>query len=142
MIGFEQTRSFEEIPEKLIKNFDKMGVNDDAYLNIFESEYFNFIFKDKKEGFDLTGKKKIGFIMSSNPNSSKSDYFNSEESRLEGGSTIVSSYFYLFNESEKDISNGYDGVIAYWFRFILTNESMIQRLKEKESKNKSKKTNK
>jgi hypothetical protein len=141
MIGFGQTRSFEEIPEKLIKNFDKMGVNDDAYLNSFESDYFNFIFQDRRGEFDFTGKK-VGFIMASNPNSSKSDYFNSEKSRFEGSSTPVSSYSYLFNESEKDISNGYDGVIAYWFKFILTNESVIQRLKEKESKNKSKKTNK
>mgnify|MGYP006111763513 CR=1 FL=1 len=107
LIGISQIRNFEEIPE----NFDKMGVNDDAYLNSFESDYFNFILQNTRGEFDFTSKK-IGFIMSSNPNSRKSDYFNSKKSRFEGGSTTVSSYFYLFNESEKDISNGYDGVIA------------------------------
>lgn len=100
MIGFGQIRDFEEIPEKLINNFDKMGVNDDSYLNKFESDYFNFIFQDTREDFDFTGKK-IGFVMSNSADNSKSDYFDSEKNRFKEGGSLSSAYFYSFNESEK-----------------------------------------
>lgn len=129
MIGLGQIRDFEEIPEKLINNFDKMGVNDEDYLNSYESDYFNFIFQDTRGDFDFTGKK-IGFVMLNSSDNSKSDYFDSEKNRFKEGATLSSAYFYSFNESEKNTTNGYDGVIAYWFKFIVDKEKLIKRLRQ------------
>ena len=135
IIGFGQTRSFEEIPEKLIKNFDKMGVNDDAYLNSFESDYFNFIFQDKRGEFDFTGKK-VGFVTGNGHSIvSKQSYFKIEKLRKERGSSTNLASLHLFNKSEKETSGGYEGVIVYWVKVLLKSKSLPRRLKEYDSNN-------
>ena len=135
MIGFGQTRSFEEIPEKLIKNFDKMGVNDDAYLNSFESDYFNFIFQDRRGEFDFTGKK-VGFVTGNGHSIvSKQSYFKIEKSRKEEGYSTNQASLRLFNKSEKETSGGYEGVVVYWVKALLNSKSLPRRLKEYNSNN-------
>jgi hypothetical protein len=135
LIGFGKTRMFEEIPENLIKNFDKMGVNDDAYLNSFESDYFNFILQDKRGEFDFTGKK-IGFVTGNGHSIvSKQSYFNIEKSRKEIGYSTNQAFLHLFNKSEKYTSGGYEGVVVYWVKAFLKSKSLPRRLKEYDSNN-------
>jgi len=133
MIGFGQKISFEEIPEELINNFDKMGVDDDSYLNKFESDYFNFIFQDARGDFDFTGKK-IGFVTGNEKSIvSKQDYFNIEKSRKEIGYDRSQQYFRLFNKSKKEASGGYEGVVVYWVKAFLNSKSLPRKLKEYDS---------
>ncbi len=135
LIGFGQIRNFEEIPEKLIMNFDKMGVNDDTYLNSFESDYFNFIFQDIRGEFDFTGKK-IGFVTGNGHSIvSKKSYFDIEKSRKERGYSTNQASLHLFNKSEIETSGGYEGFVLYWVKAFFKSESLPRKLKEYDSNN-------
>lgn len=52
-----QVHNLQEIPEDILDNIDKMGVDESAILNEYEGKYLNFIFKINPEEFDLVGKK-------------------------------------------------------------------------------------
>lgn len=78
-----QVHNFQEIPEDILDNIDKMGVDESAILNEYEGKYLNFIFKINPEEFDLVGKK-VAFLKVGN----KADYFDSTRSPDRKGTTV------------------------------------------------------
>ena len=116
---FGQVYSFKNIPTEILDNLDKMGVDKSTLLNSYESEYFNVIFKDSKKDFDFTGKK-VGFIASAYGNTkNKEDYFKKEKSqykkykRTNLNYTPIVTTLYIFDETQKEESGGYDAAILY-----------------------------
>lgn len=78
-----QVHNLQEIPEDILDNIDKMGVDESAILNEYEGKYLNFIFKINPEKFDLVGKK-VAFLKVGN----KADYFDSTRSPDRKGTTV------------------------------------------------------
>lgn len=116
---FGQVNSFKNIPTEILGNLDKTGVDKSALLNSYESEYFNVIFKDSKKDFDFTGKK-VGFIASAYGKSkNKKNYFKKEKSqykkykRTNLNYTPIVTTLYIFDETQKEESGGYDAAILY-----------------------------
>lgn len=127
---FGQLRDFESVPKEILNGMPRMGKDCSSILNKYESDYFNVIFKDKLKGFDLTGKK-VGFFTGSNAGtlSNKQKYFEAEMKRFADKSSIISSDLYLFNNEQKNESGGYDAVIVYWSKVLVTYEELVKKLK-------------
>lgn len=119
-----QVRNFSEIPNDLLDNLDKMGIDTSSILNEYEEKYFNFIFKIDPQEFNLVGKK-VGFL------GSKIDYFNSTRSPDRNSTTVGGSSLYIFNATQKAESGGYDAAITYWNKFVIPQEEVVKRLKER-----------
>lgn len=120
-----QVRSFSEIPNDLLDNLDKMGIDTSSILNEYEGKYLNFIFKIDPQDFNLVGKK-VGFSRS------KIDYFRDTRERFYRNSTTVGgSSLYILNATQKEESGGYDAAIVYWSKFVIPIEKAVKRLNEK-----------
>ena len=126
-----EIREFHEIPQELLKHFDKMGVDTSEVLNIYEANYLNFVFKVSVEDFDFKDKK-IGFMWSLSK-SHKESYFYDEKARFYRGTGLdfsgVNGTLLIFNETQKESSSGYDAVILYWAKILPTTEKIIKALK-------------
>lgn len=125
---FGQVRNFNEIPKETLEQLDKMGVDDSPLLNNYESTYFNAIFKDSLKGFDFTGKK-VGFIHSG-ARSNKKEYFDLEKDRFNRKNTPNRGTLYIFDETQKEKSGGYDAAIVYRSKVLIPVDKVIKRLKE------------
>lgn len=120
-----QVYNFSDIPNDLLENLDKMGVDSSSILNEHEGRYFNFIFQIDPQDFNFVGKK-VGFSRS------KTDYFRDTRERFSRNySTIVGgSSLYIFDAAQKAESGGYDAAIVYWSKFLLPIENVIERLSQ------------
>ena len=141
---FGQVYSFKNIPTEILGNLDKTGVDKSALLNSYESAYFNVIFKDSKKDFDFTGKK-VGFIASAYGKSkNKKNYFKKEKSqykkykRTNLNYTPIVTTLYIFDETQKEESGGYDAAILYCrnlkFHIVLPEAKVIKKLKANKRK--------
>lgn len=141
---FGQVNSFKNIPTEILGNLDKTGVDKSALLNSYESAYFNVIFKDSKKDFDFTGKK-VGFIASAYGKSkNKKNYFKKEKSqykkykRTNLNYTPIVTTLYIFDETQKEESGGYDAAILYCrnlkFHIVLPEAKVIKKLKANKRK--------
>lgn len=124
-----QVRIFDSIPNDILKQLDKMGVDELPLLNCHESAFLNVIFKDCLKGFDFTNKK-IGFL-SGGSKRNKKEFFIEERERYNNNSTTINGTLYIFNATQKAESGGYDAAIVYWSKFIIPVEKVVKRLKEK-----------
>jgi len=109
----------------VMKYYDKMGIDNSAYLNDYEAGYFNEIFKDR--GSDFTGKKVFFFGPGGLVFSNKQKFFRN----LKENNYVVHSDLYIFDESEKEESGGYDIVIVYWSKRNYLSKDLVKRIKEK-----------
>lgn len=123
---FAQVISFNEISIEYISQYDKMGVDDSPLLNEYESDYFNYVYKESLNGFNFSGKK-IGFI-DGGAKSDKKKYFDLEKKRYKRGETPNHGTLYILDEAQKEKSGGYDAVIAYWCKLYYTREQIIKKL--------------
>ena len=137
---FGQIRDFSEIPIEILEHLDKMGIDSFPLLNKYESEYFNFLYKDFREDFNFT-EKKIGFLHDLSP-SDKKEYFDQEKERFKQGVTTNNGKLYVFDEKQKEISGGYDAAIVYWCKMIISKDELTKRLKYKYGYGKQKKESK
>jgi hypothetical protein len=130
MIVFGQIENFENIPKGILEHLDNMGMDKFPLVNSYESDYLNVIFKDSRKDFDFAGKK-VGFITGSTGNtiSNKKKYFDSEKDRFYHKYSPNGGTLYVFNESQKEKSGGYDAVIVYWCKVLLRLEDLPERLK-------------
>lgn len=129
---FAQVVSFNEISIEYISQYDKMGVDDSPLLNEYESDYFNYVYKESLNKFDFSGKK-IGFIYSG-AKSNKKEYFDLEKKRFKHGETPNLGVLYIFDEVQKEESGGYDAVIVYWCKIKLSEQEVVKRLRGKKCK--------
>ncbi len=104
-----------------------MGVDGLPMLNSHESAYFNVVFKENLNGFDFTGKK-VGFIYSG-ARSNKKEYFGLEKDRFKRNDTLNRGTLYIFDETQKKESGGYDAAIVYWSKRLMPIQDVVKRLK-------------
>lgn len=119
-----QVHNFSEIPENLMKNIDKMGVDNFLILNEYEGKYFNFIFKIDPQVFNLVGKK-VGFL------GDKIEYFRDTRTPDRNSTTVGGSSLYIFDSTQKTESGGYDAAITYWDKFVIPIEEIVKRLQNR-----------
>lgn len=124
-----QVRNFNVIPKDILKQLDKMGVDNTPLLNNHESAYLNIIFKENLKGFNFT-EKKIGFVR--NGGKGKVHYFDMQKKHIiDKNSPYDNGTLYIFNATQKAESGGYDAAIVYWSKFVMPIEKIVKRLKEK-----------
>lgn len=124
---FGQVRNFNNIPKDILNQLDKMGVDGSSLLNSYEGAYFNVAFKESLNGFDFTGKK-VGFIYSG-ARSNKKEYFDLEKDRFKRSNTPNRGTLYIFDETQKKESGGYDAAIVYWSKRLIPIQDVVKRLK-------------
>jgi len=126
-----QKPNFKDIPKDILERINKMGIDNSLSLNSDESDYFNVIFEKTRKDFDFTDKK-IGFITGSNgkTKSSKARYFSLEKDRFYRNYTPNGGTLYVFDTVQKEASGGYDAVIVYWSKVLVSENEAVKRLKE------------
>jgi hypothetical protein len=124
---FGQVRNFNDIPKDILKQLDKMGIDDSQLLNSHESAFLNVIFKDSLKGFDFTNKK-IGFL-SAGSKRNKKEFFKEERERYYNNSTTINGALYIFDATQKEESGGYDAAIVYWSKRLISIRDIVKRLK-------------
>lgn len=128
---YSQVRNYSDIPKYILDDLDKMGVDSLPLLNSYESAYLNVIYNDSLNGFDLTNKK-IGFLYHG-VRSSKEEYFKDVREWYYRNETTISESIYIFDETQKMESGGYDGAIVYWNKFLIPKNEIARRLKKWQS---------
>jgi hypothetical protein len=129
---FGQITKFEDMPQEILEQMDKMGIDNCPFLTELESNYFNILFQNRKKDFDFRNKK-IAFITGSSGKtiSDKQEYFAEERISLQRNSTPNQVQLLIFNAEQKEVSGGYDGAIVYWSKFVMPVEKIVKRLSEK-----------
>jgi hypothetical protein len=125
----QRVREFAEIPQFLLDSINTMGIDGIPVLNEFEGNYFNNLFKVDPQASNLIGKR-ICFLRGGSLKT-KADYFNETRDRYKQNYSIIGgSALYVFDETQKKESGGYDAAIVYWSKFAIPMEDVIKRLKE------------
>ena len=106
-----------------IKNISKMGLDTSSILNVYEADFFNNIFDSVVKEFNFV-EKKIAFI---GPRNNKKEYFISLN---QNSGTIKHSILYIFNNQQKIKTDGYDAAIVCWFKYAISIDDVIKRLKK------------
>lgn len=125
-------RDVSSLPQSIINYLDEMGTDNSPILNKYESEYFNFFYKDFRKDFDFTGKK-VGFMLSRRITDKKT-YFEDERKYQLNNTTTVSANLVLFDEKQKIESGGYDAFIVYWSKFPISAENLLEKIKKSSQK--------
>ena len=123
-IYVQDIRSYEDIPEELLINLDKMGVDNSSELNEYESRYLNLFFNVDPQ-IDLVGKR-VAFL---HYNSNKMDYFNNDD-KQEKLLIIVCCALYVFDPTIAD-DCGYDAAVVSWSKVLIPIDKVIKRLKNR-----------
>lgn len=119
-----QINRLSDIPKDILKNINIMGTDNSPILNEKEGEYFNFIFKLDTVCFNLVGKK-AWF------SGSKEDYFRDTRSPDRNLMVVGGSSLYIFDDKQKEENGGYDVAIVYWSKFLLSEDDIIKKMKQK-----------
>lgn len=77
----QQIRDFDDIPQEILLNLDKMGRDKEIALNNYEAEFLNKIFENSREHFDFTNKKVV-FIYAHIGVKSKKHFFSEQRKRF------------------------------------------------------------
>ena len=77
--------------------------------------------------FDFT-EKKVGFIYSG-ARSNKKEYFDLEKDRFNRSNTPNGGTLYIFDDAQKEQSDGYDAAIVYWSKRLIPIQDVIKRLR-------------
>lgn len=122
----QQVKFFSDVPDELLSDIGRMGIDTCQILNEYEGNFFAFIFKVNPQ-ICLTGKR-VAFLNAGYPQN-KMDYFIDTKERYNQGSTIIgSSTLYFFDDKQKD-ECGYDVAILYWSKVAIPIDKVIERLK-------------
>ena len=104
--------------------------DDSLLLNEAESALLNKIFETTRKDFDFTNKK-VGFIKISGERG-KIHYFDMQKKHFANeNSPCDKGSLYIFNNTQKAESGGYDAAIVYWSKFVISIEEVVKRLKDK-----------
>lgn len=108
-----------------------MGIDNEHYLNQYESEYFNIKFEKRRGDFDFKNKK-VAFFNSSGGGvlKSKIDYFRTEADRYRRDYSSNFASLVLFNEQQKQENGGYDAVVYYWSKALRDAKFYTKKLKK------------
>lgn len=106
---------FENIPNDILSNVDKMGVDESLFLTELEGRYFNALYQIEKQDFNLCGKK-VTFLTGNTGKAicNKKRYLGFEKNALESSSSPCHGALYIFNAAQKEKTGGYDAAIVFW----------------------------
>lgn len=122
---FGQIRANNDVPEEILDHLDKMG-DSSPMLNSYESAFLNAVFKDSLNGFDFTDKV-VGFLQGGD----KKRYFDMQRKHLaDKNSPLDNGTLYIFDETQKKESGGYDAAILFWSKSFLPKDKLVKRLKK------------
>ena len=124
----QQIRNFNDIPQDILVNLDKMGRNTEIALNNYEAEYLNKIFENSREHFDFTNKKVV-FIYAHIGVKSKKHFFSEQRKRFLDKNTISSCSLFILDKKQSE-TNKYDAIIACWFKIRPDLEKLIKRIEK------------
>lgn len=130
---FGQKQNSEDNTKKVMSQLNSIGVDNNPLLNDYESAYINIIFKKSRKDFDFKDKK-VGFITGSSGKtiSNKKNYFNMQKKSLVNKNfPCDNGVLYIFNETQKKESGGYDAAIVYWSKVLIPAKDVVKRLKDK-----------
>jgi hypothetical protein len=125
--------TFEHIPDSILINIDKMGIDENSELTELEGNYFNALFQIEKKEFDMSGKK-VGFF--SSIKSDKKEYFDCMRIAFEHctNNDTCKVYFgtlYVFFVFQKEESGGYDvAIVDGCCKILPTTKKVVKRLKK------------
>jgi hypothetical protein len=122
---------FEDIPQNILSNIYKMGIDTCLLLTELEGQYFNALYQVAEKEFNMSGKK-VGFLTGNvgKNKSNKKIYFEWERSRLELNHLPLFGKLYIFNAAQKKESGGYDAAIVFYTKKLLSIKEVVKRLKE------------
>ena len=122
---FGQIRANNDVPEDVLIHLDKMG-DGSPLLNSYESAFLNAVFKDSLNGYDLTNRV-VGFLQGGD----KKRYFDMQRKHLaDNKSPLDNGTLYIFDETQKKESGGYDAAILFWSKSFLPKDKLVKRLKK------------
>jgi hypothetical protein len=123
---FGQTTKFEDMPQEILAQVDKMGIDNSPFLTELESGFFNILFQNYRKDFDFRGKK-IAFITGNSGTqiSNKNEYFKSVKKYSSSGSPQLR----IFDSTQKTEGGGYDAVIVYWSKKTASAKDAVKLLK-------------
>ena len=124
----QQIRNFNDIPQDILVNLDKMGRNTEIALNNYEAEFLNKIFENSRENFDFTNKKVV-FIYAHIGVKSKKHFFSEQRKRFLMKSTISSCSLFILDKKQSE-TNKYDAIITCWFKFYPNLEKLIKKVRK------------
>jgi hypothetical protein len=125
---------YENIPQCILNNIDKMGMDENCLLTELEGKYFNALSLIEETEFDMSGKK-VAFFTGNigSIKSNKKKYFIEERERLKVVDYSTSHYFgtlYIFNATKEEESGGYDAAIVYGSKKLNSIKDIVKRLKK------------
>ena len=102
------------------QTLDSLGLDNNARLNKYESDYFNNEFKTQNNKFDFVDTK-VAFVTGSSATKylTKTEYFTDIKSRLKSNHEIVQAPVFLTDEEK--IKSGYDVIVTIWVK-VLTDQ--------------------
>jgi hypothetical protein len=125
---------YENIPQNILNDINKMGIDESWLLTELEGKYFNALSKIDEKEFNFCDKK-IAFFTGNigSIKINKKIYFVEERKRLNVIDYSLSYYFgtlYIFNATQKAESGGYDAAIVYDSKKLNSIKEMVKRLKK------------
>ncbi|UZD39683.1 hypothetical protein OL230_05845 [Capnocytophaga ochracea] len=124
----QQIRNFNDIPQDILVNLNKMGRDTEIALNNYEAEFLNKIFENSRENFDFTNKKVV-FIYAHIGIKSKKHFFSEQRKRFLDKSTISSCSLFILDKKQSE-TNKYDAIITCWFKFYPNLEKLIKKVRK------------
>ena len=122
---FGQIRANNDVPEEILGHLDKMG-DSSPMLNSYESGFLNAVFKDSLNVFDFTNKV-VGFLQGGD----KKRYFDMQRKHLaDKNSPLDNGTLYIFDETQKKESGGYDAAILFWSKSFLPKDKLVKKLRK------------
>ena len=127
-----QPDQFAEMPKQILDNIDSLGVEESTTLNKYEVKYLELLFGDSLSDFNLKGKT-VGFIKSRGLKTSNKVYFDKIKDGFYKIGTAVEAAdlgcsLLILTEEQKKLSGGYDAVILYWSKRLISDKRLIKSL--------------
>jgi hypothetical protein len=98
---------------------DSALIDNNIKLNKYESDFLNDYLKAQRDTFDFS-QKSIVFITGSSGSiiGNKKDYFEDINKWDKDYNSKIATSLIIFNDSEKEMSGGYDAILTYWVKLL------------------------
>ncbi|WP_368123114.1 hypothetical protein [Bacteroides thetaiotaomicron] len=132
---YHMRNKYENIPQDILSNIDKMGMDDSSFLTELEGKYLNTVAGISEKDFNFS-KSKVAFFRGNigSIRSSKKEYFRVERECLKVCTDSILLYFgtlYIFDAKQKVESGGYDAAIVDRSKKLLSTKEVVRQLKKK-----------
>lgn len=127
---YHMTNKYRDIPQALLNNIDKIGIDESPLLSSQEAEYIRSLLSEE---IDMSGKK-LAFLTGNTGSirGYKKDFFDIIRKSLKGGDCSRLRYFgtlYVFTLSQKKELGGYDAAVVYGSKKLNTTQEVTKKIK-------------